>query len=171
MLSDVDIKEAMLSGWIRIEPLDPKQIGPASVDLTLSDMWYVFKDKFCSKATIDLSKTLFSKALMGIRAKCVYLEPHAMCLGKTLEKITLAPFLIGKLEGRSRYARMGLAIHITSALIQPGSSNHQVLEIVNLSPNVLILRPGMRISQVVFDFLESPTSKPYAKYGCIAKKQ
>ena len=78
---------------------------------------------------------------------------------------------MGNLEGRSRYARMGLVIHITSALVQPGSSNHQVLEIVNLAPFPLKLHAGMRISQVVFERMESDTSKPYAKFGKIAIDQ
>jgi dCTP deaminase len=94
-----------------------------------------------------------------------------MCLAKTKEKITLPGDIMGNLEGRSRYARMGLVIHITSALVQPGSSNHQVLEIVNLAPFPVKLHAGMRISQVVFEQLESKTSKPYAKYGKIARKQ
>ena len=94
-----------------------------------------------------------------------------MCLGRTVEKLTLPPDIMGHLEGRSRYARMGLIIHITSALVQPGSDNRQVLEIVNLAPFPIKLHAGMRVSQVVFDLLKSPTSKPYAKFGEIARKQ
>jgi len=78
---------------------------------------------------------------------------------------------MGTLEGRSRYARMGLAVHVTSALVQPGSDNHQVLEIVNFAPFPVTIREGMRISQIVFSKLDSPTSKPYAKYGKVAVKQ
>ena len=66
---------------------------------------------------------------------------------------------------------MGLAVHITSALVQPGSDNHQILEIVNFAPFTIELHAGMRISQVIFEKLESKTSKPYAKFGKIAKKQ
>jgi len=94
-----------------------------------------------------------------------------MCLAISEEKITLAPDIMGRLEGRSRYARMGLAVHITSAVVQPGSDNHQVFEIVNSAPFTVVLHKGMRISQVVFYRLESPTSKPYAKYGKVARKQ
>ena len=78
---------------------------------------------------------------------------------------------MGKLEGRSRYARMGVIIHTTSALVQPGSDNRQVLEIVNLAPFPIKLSAGMRISQIVFEYLKSPTSKPYSKFGKIARKQ
>jgi deoxycytidine triphosphate deaminase len=56
-------------------------------------------------------------------------------------------------------------------LVQPGSDNRQVLEIVNLAPFPIKLHAGMRISQVVFERLESATEKPYSRFGQIAKKQ
>jgi len=169
-LSDVDLKEYLKKGLIKIEPLEDSQIGPASIDLTLGDEWYFFKDKY-TKGEVDLSKVSFTDAFGMKKAKDIRLMPGQMCLGKTVEKITLAPNIVGKLEGRSRYARMGLVIHITSAVVQPGSANHQVLEIVNLAPFPVVLHAGMRISQVLFDELRSPTSMPYVKYGKIARDQ
>ena len=169
-LSDVDIKKMLKSGRIRIKPLKKDQIGPASVDLTLGDEWYFFKEKL-KGGLVDLGKVDIKKAHRRIRTKTVVLGPGEMCLGKTLEKITLAPDIMGKLEGRSRYARMGVSIHITSSIVQPGSSNHQILEIVNLAPFPIALHSGMRISQIVFHEVKSPTSKPYSKYGKIAKVQ
>ncbi len=170
ILSDEDIKKMLKQGTIRIEPLEEKQIGPASVDLTLSDEWRLFR-KALTKGTVDLSKIGFQKAFDVKKSRSIVLRPGEMCLGKTAERITLPNDVMGKLEGRSRFARMGLIIHLTSALVHPGSNNHQVLEIVNLAPFSVRLHAGMRISQVVFERLESPTSKPYAKFGKIAKRQ
>jgi len=169
-LSDVDILEYLKKGIIRIEPFDEKQVGPASVDLTLSDEWYSFKKQYVGKM-VDLSKTPFQEAFEMRKADKIELKPGELCLGKTLEKITLPSNIIGKLEGRSRYARMGLIIHITAAVVQPGSDNHQVLEIVNLAPFPVTLRAGMRISQILFEELKTPTSRPYVRFGEIAKKQ
>lgn len=168
--SDVDIREYLKKGMIKIEPLEDAQIGPASVDLTLSDEWYFFKGKYLGKS-VDLSRTPFTEAYAMKKAAKIELKPGEMCLGKTVEKVTVPANLIGKLEGRSRYARMGLIIHITAAVVQPGSDNHQILEIVNLAPFPVVLTAGMRISQILFEELRSPTSKPYAKYGEIAKRQ
>lgn len=170
ILSDKDIKGLLKSGTMKISPLSDDQIGPASVDLTLSNEWHFFKDSL-KKRVVDLSKTPFQKAFTVRKAKSMVLRPGEMCLAKTKEKITLPGNIMGNLEGRSRYARMGLVIHITSALVQPGSDNHQVLEIVNLAPFPVKLHAGMRISQVVFHDLKTGTGKPYAKYGQIAKKQ
>ncbi|MBI5046834.1 dCTP deaminase, partial [Candidatus Micrarchaeota archaeon] len=120
---------------------------------------------------IDLANFSFENAFEVKVAKSITLKPGEMCLGKTVEKITLPNNIMGKLEGRSRYARMGLIIHTTSALVQPGSDNHQILEIVNLAPFTMTLHAGMCVSQVVFELLKSSTTKPYSKFGKIATRQ
>jgi len=170
MLSDIDIKKMLKSGKIKITPLKKEQIGPASVDLTLSNEWYFFKEKYLNEL-VDLKQVDFKKAHQKTKCEMIILGPGEMCLGKTVEKITLAPDILGKLEGRSRYARMGISIHITASIVQPGSNNHQVLEIVNLAPFPVVLHEGMRISQIAFSEMKSPTSKPYAKHGKIARVQ
>ncbi len=170
IFSDVDIKALLASGELKIVPLAYDQIGGASIDLTLSDEWYVFKKGYLG-SHVDLKKVDFKRAMKKVKSRSITLKPQEMCLGKTLEKLTLPTYVMGTLEGRSRYARMGLAVHITSALVQPGSDNHQVLEIVNFAPFAVTLHAGMRISQVVFEYLTSPTSRPYARFGTIAKKQ
>lgn len=169
ILSDGDIKKMLKAHEVEITPFNLNQIGPASIDLTLGNKWYFFKN-FAGK-TVDLSLVGFEKAFKMKKAKFVILKPGEMCLGKTIEKIKLPANVMGKLEGRSRFARMGLIIHTTSALIQPGSNNHQILEIVNLAPFPIKLHAGMRVSQVVLESLHSPTTKPYARYGDIARTQ
>lgn len=171
-LSNEDIKRCIKNGALCFAPaLTDDQIGPASVDLTLDSHFSVFKKKYGKKTPVDLKKTDFIEATFEVKADSITIPPGAMCLGITREKIKLAPNIIGTLEGRSRYARMGLAVHVTSAMVQPGSDNRQVLEIVNLAPFPVTIHAGMRISQVLFSYLESDTSKPYAKYGKVSVKQ
>lgn len=173
VLSDSDIRREIAAGRLVFSPkLEDGQIGAASVDLTLAGRFWKFKRKYASGGkAVDLSKIPFTGATEEVKAKTITLKSGEMCLGITKEKITMPPDLLGSLEGRSRYARMGLAVHVTSALVQPGSDNHQVLEIVNLAPFAVTIHEGMRISQVVFERMESPTTKPYAKFGKIAKRQ
>ena len=173
VLSDNDIRAAIKSGKLRFEPaLSPEQIGSASVDLTLAGKFWVFKKKYASsKKAVDLSRVDFAEATEAHKEKTITLAPGGMCLGITREKIYMPSTLIGTLEGRSRYARMGLAVHVTSALVMPGSQNHQVLEIVNFAPFPVTIKEGMRISQIIFEKLDSPTGKPYAKFGKVAVKQ
>jgi dCTP deaminase len=168
-LTDVDIKEKMKKGEIIIEPFSEQNIGPGSVDLTLDSRWWFFKDR--KGETIDLSKKGWKEIMKEKKAKSIVLKPQQMCLGITKEKITLADNIVGFLEGRSRYARMGLSIHITSSFVQPGISNHQVLEILNNSHYNYKISEGMRITHIVFAMAKSKTSKPYRKFGEIAKGQ
>ncbi|MEW6722079.1 MAG: dCTP deaminase [Candidatus Micrarchaeota archaeon] len=170
ILSDNDIRRMLGSGKMKIEPLEDSQIGPASVDLTLGDEWYFVKDEY-SRKIVDLRDVGFQEVFEMKRSQEITLKPGELCLGKTVERITLPGNVMGKLEGRSRYARMGVIIHTTSALVQPGSDNRQVLEIVNLAPFPIRMHSGMRVSQVVLELLESATGKPYAKFGQIATRQ
>ena len=79
------------------------------------------------------------------------LMPGETVLGVTVERIKLAPSLCGRLEGRSRFARLGLMVHITAGFMQPGINNHQVLEISNVSSIPLALHPGTRMCQFIFE--------------------
>lgn len=171
ILSNEDIKRAIKSRRIVFEPrINDDQIGPASVDLSLSNRFARIKDRYAS-GTIDLSKKSFIEVTEQFEADSVELAPGDLVLATTREKITLANNICGWLGGRSRYARLGLIVHTTSAFVQPGSSNHQVLEIVNLSRSNIILREGMQVSQIVFEGTGSGTSKPYSKFGKIARDQ
>lgn len=171
ILSDTDIRACLKEGLIKINPLKNNQISAASVDLTLSGEWSFFRKNLLGKQ-VDLDRTRFHSATETVHADYAILNPGEMLLAKTLEKITLPPNMLGKLEGRSRYARMGLSVHITSAIVQPGSRNSQVvLEILNSAPFTIVLKKGMRVSQIVFHEMKSPTSRPYAKFGKIARRQ
>ncbi|VVC01213.1 dCTP deaminase, dUMP-forming [uncultured archaeon] len=172
-LSNEDIRSYMHKGLLRFEPkVGEDQLGPASVDLTLDGKFWVFKKKYAKgKKPVDLSKTGFREATEEKNGPSLTLASGGMALGITKEKIFMPDDLIGTLEGRSRFARMGLAVHVTSALVQPGSENRQVLEIVNFAPFSVTIHEGMRISQIVFEKLATKTSKPYVKYGKVARKQ
>ena len=84
----------------------------------------------------------------------VLLQSGETILGLTVERVTLAPHLCGWLEGRSRFARLGLAVHVTAGFMQPGIDNRQVLEMTNLGPTPLKLRPGVRVCQLVIERCE-----------------
>jgi len=147
------IKKELEMGRIVIEPpLLPEFIQVASVDLRLNNVFRVF-DK--ADGAIDVTEGMDYKTITTEVVKDeFFLHPGETILGVTMEKITLPGDICGWLEGRSRFARLGLLIHISAGLIQPGISNHQVLEITNLGPNVLTLHAGERICQLAFQRLE-----------------
>lgn len=147
-----EIHAAIARGEIIIDPLEDSQIGPGSVDLTLGNHFRTFKRQMGICHVHNESDFTDVTDLITLPdGEYIVIEPCEMVLGITRERITLAETIAGWLEGRSRFARFGLAVHVTAGFMQPGISNQQVLEIVNLGHKPLALYPGTRICQFVFE--------------------
>ena len=82
------------------------------------------------------------------------LAPGETIHGITRERITLPGDIGGWLEGRSRFARLGLMIHVTSGFVQPGAATRQVLEMSNVSGRTLLIHAGVRLLQIVLQRCE-----------------
>lgn len=140
-------------GKIKIEPLDRAKIGPASVDLRVSDMFYVYKKARNIFHVVDDAD--FANITEEIKVKDYFaLMPGESAMALTIERITLPDNICGRLEGRSKFARLGLLVHITASFMHPGISNHQLLEMYNASPFPLAIHPGTSICQFVFEYTE-----------------
>jgi dCTP deaminase len=135
-------------GRLRIEPWSEDQLGPASIDLTLGDEIRVIEAKGPAIA-IGADADYRSHTELRALDRPFLLQPGTTIHGITREQITLPNDLCGFLEGRSRFARLGLMIHVTSAFVQPGVSNRQVLEMSNVSGRPLEIHAGVRICQIV----------------------
>jgi dCTP deaminase len=153
LLTNQVIKKELEEGNIKITPpLTDDQISVVSVDLTLSNEFWVYKTN--SQPIPIKEETNYLDYTDHIEAEEITIKPQQTIIAITKEKITLPGNICGWLEGRSRFARLGLLIHISAGLIQPGVNNHQVLEITNLSPNILTLHAGERICQLAFQRCE-----------------
>lgn len=152
-------REAILTeirkGNIKIEPFTDDMLGPASVDLHLSHSFRVFVHL---PTELHLNEVMdFKAATKGLRipdTESLIIQPGQTILGITEERITLGHGISGWLEGRSRFARVGLLVHISASFMQPGISNHQVLEISNFGPIPLRIIPGTLICQFIFQRCE-----------------
>ncbi len=148
VLTRQPILEALESGRLRIEPFSPDQLGAASIDLTLGDEIRVIEPGTDPIDLLDDADYRDHTSIRRLQPPYV-LEPGCTIHGITRERVTLPPDLCGFLEGRSRFARLGLMIHVTSAFVQPGVSNRQVLEMSNVSNRPLRIHPGVRLCQIV----------------------
>ena len=138
----------MQAGRLVITPFEMDQLGAASVDLTLGHEIRVID---AGTEPIDVRGDADYRdhtTLRRLDAPYV-LEPGCTIHGITRERIALPPDLCGLLEGRSRFARLGLMIHVTSAFVQPGVANRQVLEMSNVSNRPLRIHAGVRLCQIV----------------------
>lgn len=80
------------------------------------------------------------QAVLGITEENIQMSPNICGLLGTVSRWRSPAASDGRLtgdggllEGRSRFARLGLFVHITAGFIQPGVNNRQVLEIYNSS--------------------------------------
>ena len=153
ILSRDVILEEIKKKKIIIDPFNEDAVGPASIDLCLDRYIRVFERIGHSIPVIE--KTNFKEITKKIVINGRYIiKPGELVLGITCEKITLADSLCGWLNSRSRFARLGLMVHITAPFIQPGESGRQVLEIYNAGPNNLELIPGERLCQLILERTE-----------------
>ena len=136
------------SGRIGIDPFDESQVGPASIDLHLGSSLRVFDG---GVTPIDVRDDMDYRRWSTVVPidEPYLLAPGKTVLGITRERLRLAPNLCGWLDGRSRFARVGLMIHVTAGFLSPGIDNRQVLEISSLADRPLMLHAGVRICQVV----------------------
>ncbi|GMU55637.1 MAG: hypothetical protein AMXMBFR33_47830 [Candidatus Xenobia bacterium] len=149
VLTRDEILKEIDKGGITIDPYDASLVGPGSVDLHLGDQFRVFKKLHTIYHVTNDSDFEQITELVQVQDYFV-LMPQETVLAITKERIHLAPYLCGWLEGRSRFARLGLMVHITAGFMQPGINNRQVLEISNVSSVPLALHPGTRLAQFIF---------------------
>jgi len=142
------IRAELESGRLGITPFEPDQLGVASIDLTLGDEIRIIVE---GGPPIDVvSDSDYREHTLVQRLDEPYvLAPGSTIHGITRERIRLPGDLCGFLEGRSRFARLGLMIHVTSAFVQPGVNNRQVLEMSNVASRPLRIHAGVRLCQLV----------------------
>jgi dCTP deaminase len=166
VLSDIDIRRYIDLGKIRISPeLPPDQFGSCSVDFRLGDEFSIFEHS--RHPYIDVREKGAIQDLM----RTVHVEPNQpfvlqareFALAITEETLELDDDVLGRLEGRSSLGRIGIIVHGTAGLFDPGWRGRATLELSNLGIMPVALYPGMRICSFTFEQLSSPVSIPYYK--------
>lgn len=150
ILTRNEILKRIKSKKIEIEPFSEGQVGPGSVDLHLGNEFRIFKQ--IKKPYKVTEKSNYEDVTKIVKVKdFLVIKPRQLVHGITKERIKLPDNICGRLEGRSRFARIGLLVHITAGFIHPGINNRQVLEITNMAPFPLKLYPETRICQIIFE--------------------
>lgn len=163
ILPDHEIRKMLKEGKIVIEPLDNPdlQIQPAGVDLRLGNEFRIFK--ITSTPYIDTKQENkdYTERILLDDDKPFIIHPGEFVLASIKEYIKMPPDLMGSVDGKSSLGRLGIAIHTTSASINPGWEGKFVLEITNVGRMPVALYPNMRIAKLVFHRLSSKCERPY----------
>lgn len=167
VLSDKDLKIALNNGSIIITPKpDLKtQLGSCSIDLRLGNIFRVFehsKKPYIDPNKKDYSNVITQEIIVASNEQFI-VQPGDFVLAVTLERVKIADNLMGRLEGRSSLARLGIIVHSTASVFDPGWDGNCVLELGNLGRMAVALTPGMRICAMTFEQLSSKAEISYSK--------
>lgn len=90
----------------------------------------------------------------------VILPPKTQVNSFVSEHVSLPPNIRAKIENKSTWARMGIDASATTNA-EPGWCGYLTLEIYNRTWWFKRLKRGTPIVQIVFEYLDEPTEKPY----------
>lgn len=163
-LSDKDIEAAVKRKEIMLRGFDLNRLQPASYDVIL-DNKFIVTDVY-NTFVIDPEKKIFPKTkehrVKDGEAFCLY--PGETVLGRVRDFVGSKNYLI-QISGKSSLARIGLVVHNTAGLINPGHFSNITLELSNINRMPIVLRPGMQIAQLVFSPLTAPSFRDYSETG------
>lgn len=169
LLVDHEIKELLKTEQLKVIPLInlDAQLGSTSLDIRLGPTFQTYQPN--QSGVVDFTD---DASVRNVHAnstivdldykKGIVLAPGQFVLAHTMEYIGLPENVAAQIEGRSSFARLGIQVHMTANLIDPGFHGSITFEIFNAGPNPIRLFPGYRIGQLRFFKCKKP-DKPYNK--------
>ena len=158
ILSDRDIKWYLERGLLRIEPLNGDTVRENGVDLR-------FGDEFCRLRRTEMElDTRRARDVSGFYS-CVRVGEEGFVIGRnehvlatTMETVCLPDDLVGLVNLRSTFARLGLTLPPT--IVDAGFCGQVTIEIVGSEFPVRVY-PGQRFLHLVLVKTTSPVARPY----------
>jgi len=139
-----------------------KQVQPCSIDLRLDNKFYKFKDDVLEFDISDIEnvKNYFSYFEIQDTEK-ITLQPNEVLFGQIYEQLRIPSDCSGMIEGRSRFARLGLSVHATGGFINPEFEGAMPLQIINNNKIPITIYPFINICQLILVKLTSLPKVPY----------
>ncbi len=159
MLSDADIRRAILSGSLLIDPCDERRLQPASYDVSLHPTVLVLQT--LGEPLDPKVDTAGEWHRIEIPDTGYDLMPGDFALGSTVEVFGMGNYFVGKVEGKSSLGRLGLEVHATAGFVDPGFHGQITLELSCVHARGIRLYPNMPIGQVAIDYIPA-VERPYA---------
>jgi dCTP deaminase len=161
ILSDRTIRALVGEGRLGIEPYDAQLVQPASIDVRLGSQFRVMRNRQATHIDPFESSTDLMDVVEIAAGEPFVLHPGEFALGHTSEVFRLPDDLVGIVNGKSSLGRLGLLVHATAGFVDPCFTGSIVLELSNVATLPIVLRPGMKVAQMVFQRLDQPAERPY----------
>lgn len=158
MLSNIDISLAIAERDLVITPYSDDYLQPSSYDVHLDSTFLVFDNHRTGLIDPAVDNTHLSRR---VRQDEFVLHPGEFVLASTLERVDLNVNLAARVEGKSSLGRLGLQTHATAGFVDPGFVGSITLELSNVARFPIKLYAGMKIGQLCFFRLDTPTDRPY----------
>ncbi|MEX2016251.1 MAG: dCTP deaminase [Candidatus Hydrogenedentales bacterium] len=154
ILSDGTIRRLIEKGDLSIDPWNPAQLEPASVDLRLGNTFLT------PKATVGICSMSHPPEYDTVTAEEFIVPTRGFVLATTLEVVRLPNYLTAFVEGRSSVGRLGLFIQ-NAGWVDPGFEGAITLELYNANSAPVRIEAGRRICQLVIAQADAPVERPY----------
>lgn len=161
LMSDRDIRASIEAGQIGLEPLEMSLLQPSSFDVRLDRFFRLFDNHKYAYIDPAEDQSDLTQLIEVDPKEAFILHPGEFVLGSTYEFVTLPDNIAARLEGKSSLGRLGLLTHSTAGFVDPGFKGHVTLELANVSNLPIKLWPGMKVGQLCFFQLSSPSETPY----------
>ena len=155
ILSDKGITQRLKNGSLVIEPLEPEQIQPASVDMHLGREFLLVDENRQSRLLAG-EEVQYRR----IADEKIIVPPQSFILVMTKQFVKLPGDLTAFVQGLSSMGRMGLLIQ-NDGWVDPGFEGALTLAFLNANRIPIELKAGCRICQLVFALLDQPATDPY----------
>jgi len=159
-----DWKSLSFSPSVSLDPVTGP-IKQCSIDLRLGLRFTEFKNKDYGVFRVRMTKQMFEDADLWLEKEYqqgdkVQLRRGELILAQTLETVHLPHDLMGMVEGRSSWARLGIGVHVTAPKIDPGYNRSITLELTNYAKADYELEAGVeKACQLILFRLSRPLQK------------
>lgn len=128
ILVDKNIKELAKSGMLIVSNYKEENVNCVSYDLTLDSI------------------------LVDNEEKEYTLKPKEFIMVKTLEEVKIPNNMLGRIGEKNSLLRTGL--FVSGPHYQPGHKTYCFLRAFNMSDKNIKLKKGLKIAQIMFEFLQ-----------------
>lgn len=158
ILSDKEIRKRIQTPDApMIEPFSEEHIQAASYDISLSGNIYVLKriGRVIDPTEDQNLDDMYENIKIGPEG---YLfSPGEYLLVELAEEVQVPEGLVAHIRPRTRFTRAGILI--ADQHCNPTYKGRLYIGIRNVGPNIILLRPGLKIAQFVFEELSSIPSE------------
>lgn len=141
--------------------LDEGQIGEASIDLRIGNIFKVSKQTREPFICVNNSAIVnFFDVTYREFGQDFILFPNQLVLASTFEFVKLPNNVMGQVFTRSSINRLGINI---ASIVQPGYAGTLTMELINKGESAVRIKSGMRFSQLILYEIASEEFESYSK--------